>query len=291
MATLIKPERLAEELSLDELILPAGIEEVITFELTASAREKRPPRHMLALTGAGGLGKTSLGLAIAKEIDATGVILVSAKPDRKEVDWIMSTIDDDMVLILDELHSFANQTWLLDTLEGARGIGRSVRFTAFGATTNRGQLPQTVFSRFPIRLDIAYTDEELGRIADQIASRFDIVLDERGRDILLKAAVGNPRTMRNILGFWAAGPEKAVQMAQLTVDGLDDSALKMLAYLVEHQRPIGRKTLAGILNAPGGLNDVEAVLIRRKYIKPTPSGLVAEAAGAKRMRIRAEKGI
>lgn len=291
MATLITPERLAEELSLDELILPAGIEEVITFEMTASAQERRPPRHMLALTGAGGLGKTSLGLAIAKEISAAGVILVSAKPDRKEVDWILAHIEDDMLLLLDEIHSYANQTWLLDTLEGARGIGRSVRFTAFGATTNRGQLPQTVFSRFPIRLDIAYTDEELGRIADQVASRFGITLDTHGREVLLRAAVGNPRTMRNILGFWAAGPEKAVEMAQLTRDGLDDSALQMLAYLIDHGRPIGRQALARILGAPGGLNDVEAVLIRRRYIKPTPSGLVADHAGVKRMRIRAEKGI
>lgn len=291
MATLMKPERIQEELSLDELILPASIERVISYELLESARAGRAVRHMLALTGAGGLGKTSLGLAIAKEIDASGVILVSAKPDRKEVDWIMANIEDGMLLLLDELHAYSNQTWLLDTLEGARGIGRNVSFTAFGATTNRGQLPQTVFSRFPIRLDISYNDEELGRIADQVASRFDITLDERGRKILLQAAVGNPRTMRNILGFWSAGPENAVEMAQLTVDGLDESALEMLAYLSEHNRPIGRAALARILGAPGGLNDVEAVLIRRRYIKPTPSGLVIEHAGQKRLKIRAEKGI
>jgi Holliday junction resolvasome RuvABC ATP-dependent DNA helicase subunit len=291
IATVTKPERLASELSLDDLILPANIERVVTFELMRSAREEQLPRHMLALTGAGGLGKTSLGLAIAKEVGCTGVIIVPSKPVRAEVDWIMANLDDGMMLLLDELHSYANQTWLLDTLEGARGIGRSIEFFAFGATTNRGALPQTVFSRFPVRLDISYSDEELARIADQVASRFGITLDNHGREVLLRAAVGNPRTMRNILGFWDAGPEQAVEMAQLTRDGLDESALRMLEYMAEHARPIGRATLARVLEAPGGLADVEAVLIRRRYIKPTPSGLVIEHAGAKRVRIRNEKGI
>jgi Holliday junction resolvasome RuvABC ATP-dependent DNA helicase subunit len=246
-----------------------------------SAKDGKLPRHMLALTGAGGLGKTSLALAVAKEVDCAGVIIVPAKPVRAEVDWIMATIDDGMMLLLDELHSYANQTWLLDTLEGARGIGRSVDFFAFGATTNRGALPQTVFSRFPVRLDISYSDEELARIADQVASRFGITLDNHGREVLLRAAVGNPRTMRNILGFWDAGPEEAVQMAQLTRDGLDDvGAARCWSTWPSTQRPIGRATLARVLEAPGGLADVEAVLIRRRYIKPTPSGLVIEHAGA-----------
>src|SRR5690349_18338961 len=132
MATLIKPERLASELSLDELILPANIERVVSYELLQSAEKGRLPRHMLALTGAGGLGKTSLGLGIAREVGCTGVILVPSKPVRAEVDWIMATIDDGMMLLLDEIHSYGKQTWLLDTLEGARGIGRNVEFFAFG---------------------------------------------------------------------------------------------------------------------------------------------------------------
>lgn len=246
---------------------------------------------MLAMTGAGGLGKTSLGFAIAKEIDADGVILVPSKPVRAEVDWIVANIDDNYVLLLDEIHSYANQTWLLDMLEGARGLGRSIEFMAFGATTNRGELPQTIKSRFPVQLPIQYSDEELRRIADQIASRFEVTLDDHSREVLLRAAVGNPRTMRTILGFWDAGPEQAVEMAQLTKDGLDGEALKMLEYLAEHQRPIGRAALARILEAPGGIDDVAAVLVRRRYIKPTPAGLVIVHAGQERLRFRRTKGI
>ena len=108
--------------------------------------------------------------------------------------------------------------------------------------------------------------------------------------ILLNAAVGNPRTMRNILGFWLAGPEEAVKMAQLTVDGLDAAALKMLGYLHEHGKPVGRATLARILEAPGGIQDTESTLIRRRYVAPTPSGLSITAAGIKRVRLRLEHG-
>jgi Holliday junction resolvasome RuvABC ATP-dependent DNA helicase subunit len=195
------------------------------------------------------------------------------------------------MVVTHNCHSYAKQTWLLDLLEGARSLGRQVDFTAYGATTNRGQLPQTIMSRFPIRLDINYNDEELSRIADQIASRFEIVLDEDGRGVLLRAAVGNPRTMRNILGFWDAGPREAVHMAQLTVDGLDGSALAMLEYLSDHGRPVGRATLARVLEAPGGIQDVESILIRRRYVAPTPSGLTITHAGNKRIKIRADKGI
>jgi Holliday junction resolvasome RuvABC ATP-dependent DNA helicase subunit len=97
--------------------------------------------------------------------------------------------------------------------------------------------------------------------------------------------------MRNILGFWDSGPEDAVRMAQLTVDGLDSSALAMLDYLADHGKAVGRATLARILESPGGIQDVEAVLIRRRYVAPTPSGLTITHAGIKRIRIRTEKGV
>lgn len=291
MPTIITRENLEREFAMDEMILPAKIEDVVSYELAASAKEGRAFRHTLALAGAGGTGKTTLGLAIAKELDVEQVLLVSSKPVRAEVEWILKNIEDNSFLLLDEIHSYGNQTWLLDLLEGARGLGRQVKFTAFGATTNRGQLPQTVVSRFPVRLDISYTDGELAQIADRIATRFEIKLDENGKGVLLRAAVGNPRTMRNILGFWGAGPQEAVRMAQLTVDGLDDSCLAMLNYLAEHGRPVGRSTLARVLEAPGGLDDVEAVLVRRRYIAPTPSGLSITHAGIRRAKIRNEKGV
>lgn len=291
MPTIIKPDFLDQELSLEDMILPSTVDKVVRYELVNSHRRNRPFRHTLALAGMGGTGKTTLGFALAKELNADQVLLVSAKPVRSEVEFILENIEDGTFLLLDEIHSYANQTWLLDLLEGARGLGRRVDFTAFGATTNKGQLPQTIITRFSIRLDINYSDDELARIADQIASRFEIDLDKEGRDILLRASVGNPRTMRNILGFWDQGPNEAVRMAQLTVDGLDQSAIAMLEYLSDHGKPVGRATLARILEAPGGIQDVESVLIRRRYVSPTPSGLSITHAGIKRIRIRAEKGI
>ena len=291
MPTLIKREMLEDELGLEDIVLPETIDDILTYELVTSAKRNRPFRHTLALAGSGGTGKTTLGFALAKALDAEQVLLISAAPVRAEVEWIQANIEDGTFVLADEIHSYGKQTWLLDLLEGARGLGRRVEFTAFGATTNRGQIPQTIMSRFPIRLDINYNDEELARIADQIASRFKITLNEEDRGVLLRASVGNPRTMRNILGFWDKGPTEAVRMAQLTRDGLDGSCLAMLDYLADHGKPVGRATLARILEAPGGIQDVEAVLIRRKYVAPTPSGLSITHAGIKRARIRAEKGV
>lgn len=235
---------------------------------------------------------TSLGLAIARQLDMAKVIIVTNRPSKTEVREILSEIEDETMLLLDEIHGYAKQEWLLDVCYGARGLGRKVNFTVFGATTNRGQLPQTVFSRFPIKLFLTYTREEEALIADKVAERFSVTLSMSEKDTLLKAANGNPRTMETILGFWPVGePEKAVEMAQLTPDGLDADCIALLDYLDSKRDAVGRETLSRVLEAPGGIADIETILSRRKLIEPTPRGLKITTRGTKRMRYRRDTGI
>jgi len=98
--------------------------------------------------------------------------------------------------------------------------------------------------------------------------------------------------METILGFWPIGePEKAVEMAQLTPDGLDADCLALLEYLDSKRDPVGRETLSRVLEAPGGIADIETILSRRKLIEPTPRGLKITTRGAKRMKYRRDTGI
>lgn len=109
---------------------------------------------------------------------------------------------------------------------------------------------------------------------------------------LLRASNGNPRTCETILGFWAIGdPDKAVRMAELTADGLTAESIELLDYLAEHRRAFGRQTLARAMNAPGGVDDLEAILVRRRYIVSTPQGLEITANGIKRIRTHHTNGI
>lgn len=291
MISVTNRESLAREIGFDGLVVPEKIQRVLNYEIHASQQSGRAHRHCIALAGRGGTGKTSIGLALARSIDAEQMILVPSAPTRKEVEFICATIDDGTFLLLDEIHSYARQTWLLDLLEGARGLGRQVSFTAFGATTNKGQVPQTLLSRFPIRLDIDYTDDELERIAVAIAARYNITLSPDDMTVLLRASVGNPRTMRTILGFWGAGgPEDAVELAMLTTDGLDNDAIRVLEYLSEHKRSIGRDMLARVMDAPGGLEDTVSLLTARRYIELKPQGVCISSAGIRRVQINRKTG-
>lgn len=291
MPTILDPDALALEYSLNDLVIPEDVHEIIAFELEACEAEGRTFRNSLALAGTGGAGKTTLMLAIARQIAATRVVLVASKPTAKEVELIKEAIIDGCVLMLDEVHDYANQAWLLDTTYGARGLirdGKRIDFTVFAATTNRGALPQTLFSRFPIKLNLRYSREEVVQILDQVAKRFSVDLDDDGRKVLYNAANGNPRTAETVLGFWGCGdPREAVKMAQLEPDGLDHDCLRLLAYLEEHRsqrKAFGRNTLAKALESPGGIADIEAILIRRRYIIHTPQGLEISSNGVKRVQ-------
>jgi Holliday junction resolvasome RuvABC ATP-dependent DNA helicase subunit len=233
---------------------------------------------------------TALGFAIAKQLRSTNVVLVSNRPDKSELKTIYDSIEEGSMLIADEIHAYAKQSWLLDLLYGARGLAEKVYFTAYGATTNRGALPQTVMGRFPVKLYMKYSLQEEMAIAEKVAERFGVALSPEERRTLLNAAVGNPRCMETVLGFWACGdPAEAVRLAGLSPDGLDQDALAMLTYLGDRRRPIGRATLAKALEAPGGLDDIESVLVRRKYIAPNERGLEITTDGKKRLRILREE--
>lgn len=287
MPTILDPDALALEYSLNDLVIPDDVYSIIEFELESG----RKFRNSIALAGMGGAGKTSLMMAIARQIAATRVVLVASKPTAKEIELIKEAIIDDCVLMLDEVHDYAGQAWLLDTTYGARGLikdGKRVEFTVFAATTNRGAIPQTLMSRFPVKLNLKYSRDEVLRILNQVAGRVGVVLSSEEERILHNASNGNPRTAETILGFWDCGdPHEAVRMSQLTPDGLDHDCIRLLAYLEEHRsqrKAFGRNTLAKALESPGGIADIEAILIRRKYVIHTPQGLEISANGINRVR-------
>jgi Holliday junction resolvasome RuvABC ATP-dependent DNA helicase subunit len=287
---ILGPKQLERELALDDLILPQKTQEQIHYELFTSKKF----RNMLALTGTGGHGKTSLGMAIARHLGVDKLILVASKPDRSEQNEILDQLNKEgplTFLLLDEIHSYADQTWLLNTLEGGRGLRGN--FRVFGATTNRGAMPQTLMSRFPVKLLISYTKEEEVQILAKIAERHEIEFnDDEERRTVLRAASGNPRTMNTILGFWGVGDaEKAVYLAELTSDGLDDDCCRMLMHMFERskdfrggegRKAFGRKTLELALGSPGGIADLETILSRKKYIEQTPQGLTLTSNGTRR---------
>jgi Holliday junction resolvasome RuvABC ATP-dependent DNA helicase subunit len=287
MVAIISDTEIDKEPSLQDLILPQGVKQVLAYELKTG----KPFRNAIALAGMGGTGKTALAFAVARQLAATRLILVSTRPEKKEIEFIQDSIIDGAFLFCDEIHGYASQSWLLDVLYGAKGLGRKVEFTSFAATTDRGKLPQTIMNRCPVKLFMQYSKEEELLIAERIASRFNVTLTDDERRILVNASVGIPRTMETLLGFFGNGDmNEAVQLAQLTVDGLDVDCLAMLEYLDEINRPIGRDTLAKVLSAPGGIHDIEMILSKRRYIQPTPGGLKVTPRGKARMQKNRTEG-
>ena len=278
---------LADELSLSDLVLPAKVEEVLTFELTA-ASPGRPFGNCLALAGRGGTGKTSLGLALAKELDAEQVIMISSAPNRNEWVDIYDAIEDGTFILCDEIHTYGKHSQLLDLGEGGRTLGKRVQYWLFGATTDRAKMTQPLMSRFPVRVNMQYSDDEIERIADVTAERAGYALDDVERAKLIRASIGNPRTMRTIMRYITAGMDQAIRLAQLTADGLDDDAIAMLKYLssMPLHASIGEDRLAKVLNAGSGIADVSAALKQLGYIEYTPGGICISQVGRRRLAPR-----
>lgn len=273
----------------------------------ASARiRKQPLDHVLISHPTPGIGKTALACLVGVELKRP-VRAVSGKITDGRARLIFSDMADRDVLFIDEAHQMGDASeWLLHYMQdgvlmGPRGPEVQPKVTIIAATTHPQKLPDAVIDRFMLVPPMSdYDTDEAGRIAQVMGARIlgDLPKLTKAEATSLALAAGrNPRAIKKLLvalrdltitkqlplikGRYNI--PAVLEWQGITHDGLDPTMQRYLETLaVDFEGSAGAKALEDRLQQPGGLSQVERVLIDRGLLTMTRSGRVLTQAGLAR---------
>ena len=205
----LRPKRLAE--------FPGQpkVREQLELVLAGALRRGRPPDHVL-LSGPPGLGKTSLAMIIATELNASIRVTSGPAIERAgDLAALLTSLGEGEVLFIDEIHRVARpaeellymamEDFRVDVVVG-KGPGATAipldlaRFTLVGATTRAGLLTGPLRDRFGFtgHLDF-YEVADLQTILRRSAALLGVDLREDGASEIAGRSRGTPRIANRLL--------------------------------------------------------------------------------------------
>ena len=317
------PERVVEAAlrpkRLDEFVGQERVREQISLVLESARRRGRPPDHVL-LSGAPGLGKTSLALIIAAEL-GTGIRITSGPALERAGDLaaLVSSLSAGEVLFIDEIHRIARpaeellyvamEDFRVDVVVG-KGPGSTAiplevePFTLVGATTRSGLLTGPLRDRFGFTAHMEpYTPAELERVLARSAGLLGVDLRPDGANEVAGRSRGTPRIanrlLRRVRDFAEVRGDgvvdRGVAQAALKVYDVDELGLDRLDREVLHALvrrfgggPVGLSTLAvAVSEERETVEEVaEPFLVRSGLVVRTPRGRMATPAAWRHLGLR-----
>jgi Holliday junction DNA helicase RuvB len=289
--------------------------------LLSAARNRNSPADHVLLSGPPGLGKTTLAMIIASEMNAP--IRITSGPAIQhagDLASILSSLVEGEILFLDEIHRMsrpaeellylAMEDFRVDVIVG-KGAGATAiplelpHFTLVGATTRAGLLPSPLRDRFGFtaQLDF-YESAELSIIVKRSASLMGIEISEEAIAELGSRSRGTPRVANRLLRrvrdyaqvhskgkVGIAETRAALEMYEVDEIGLDRLDLGVLETLVKRFNggPVGISTLAMAIGEEAETIEslAEPFLVRMGFISRTPRGRVATSAGFEHLGLKA----
>jgi Holliday junction DNA helicase RuvB len=292
--------------------------------LLSAARNRNSPADHVLLSGPPGLGKTTLAMIIASEMNAP--IRITSGPAIQhagDLASILSSLVEGEILFLDEIHRMsrpaeellylAMEDFRVDVIVG-KGAGATAiplelpHFTLVGATTRAGLLPSPLRDRFGFtaQLDF-YENDELSVIVKRSAALMGIEISEAAINELGSRSRGTPRVANRLLRrvrdyaqVHSNGKvdikeaKSALELYEVDAIGLDRLDLAVLETLVKRFNggPVGISTLAMAIGEEAETIEslAEPFLVRMGFISRTPRGRIATPAGFEHLGLKAPIG-
>ena len=306
----LRPKRL------DDFPGQTRVRDQLGLVLKAARRRGSPPDHVL-LSGPPGLGKTTLAMIVASELEQP--IRITSGPAIQhagDLASVLSSLAEGEVLFLDEIHRMsrsaeemlylAMEDFRVDVIIG-KGPGATAiplelpPFTVVGATTRAGLLPAPLRDRFGFTGHLDYYDaSELVTILHRSARLLGLEADDDGiREISLRSR-GTPRIANRLLRRvrdWAqvhgdqrvthAAARQALALFDVDERGLDRLDRAVLDALCRRFNggPVGLSTLAvSVGEEPDTVETVaEPYLVREGFMVRTPRGRAASTLAWKHL--------
>ncbi len=294
--------------TLDEVIGQTRVREQLGLVLEAARQRGRAADHVL-LSGPPGLGKTTLAMIIAGEMNAP--LRLTSGPaitHAGDLAAILSGLNEGEVLFIDEIHRMsrpaeemlymAMEDFRVDVVIG-KGPGATAipleipPFTLVGATTRAGLLPSPLRDRFGFTGQLEfYEPSDLDRIVRRSAGLLDVEVTSNGSLEIASRSRGTPRIANRLL-------RRVRDYAQVRADGRVDHSAARAALELYEVDPLGLDRLdTAVLDVlcrrfgggPVGISTLavavgeeretveevaEPFLVRLGFLARTPRGRVA----------------
>lgn len=305
----IRPSRLAEFIGHDDICHRLQI-------LIDAAKSRGDALSHVLFHGPPGLGKTTLSLILAKEMNCS-ITQTSGPAIEKPADLagILTNINEGDILFIDEIHRMpknveeylyqAMEDFTLDIMIDSGPTAKSVSitlkpFTLVGATTKTGMLSAPLRTRFPfnVRLDF-YDTNSLVEIAKRSSQVINIDIKTAAAKEIANRSRGTPRIVNNLLRWvrdchtgkttavTKEDADHALNMLAIDGKGLDEMDLRVLTWIIDHHGggPVGIKSIAIAMGEdPETIESIqEPYLITKGYLKRGPSGRIATALAYKHL--------
>ena len=265
----LRPQQIADYIG------QKSLKEVLDIAIRAAQSREEPLDHLL-LYGPPGLGKTTMALILAQEMQVDCKITTAPALERpRDIAGLLVNLKPGDILFIDEIHRLPRVTEeiLYPAMEDSRlditiGKGQSARtrsiplnpFTLVGATTRVGALTSPLRDRFGLIQRLRFYEvDELTQIVTRTAQVLNTPIQPDGAEEIARRSRGTPRIANRLLKrvrdyvevkksgrINQAIAAEALELFNVDPCGLDWTDRRLLSVMIENFNggPVGLDTLS-----------------------------------------------